>query len=337
MLTLVTGATGMLGGELVDVLLAQGHAVRALTRPSSNTTALQTKPVDIVAADATDKHALATAVAGVDTVFHIAAYLTADAPFGADLGTAESDWPRYQAVNVTWTANLADAARAAGVKRFVYTSSNAVYSLAAPVPTPEDAPLAPQSLYGRSKLMAETLLRERDLPVTIIRPCVIYGPADRYFTPLALRLARLPILPLVNGGRTLMDLVYVRDVAELMVLAGTRSEGNGRVYNAGPGTPTSLADLVHAYRTLTGKGPRLMDVNLALAKRTTWLSRPLVGRLVPGVEGALTPAGLTLMSHDIHLDMTRARTELGFTPRHTLTDGLSATLHALNLLKNPAE
>ena len=87
---LVEGSVVLLGGELVDVLLAQGHAVRALTRPSSNTTALQTKPVDIVAADATDTHALATAVAGVDIVFHIAAYLTADAPFGADLGTADT-------------------------------------------------------------------------------------------------------------------------------------------------------------------------------------------------------------------------------------------------------
>ena len=329
MLALVTGATGMLGGEVVDALLAQGHSVRALTRPSSNTLPLQAKQVEIVTADAADQDALATAVAGVDIVFHIAAYLTADAPFGADLGTAESDWPRYQAVNVSWTADLADAARAAGVDRFVYASSSAVYSLAAPVPTPEDAPLAPQSLYGRSKLLAETLLRERDLPVTIIRPCIIYGPADRYFTPLALKLARLPVLPLVNGGRTLMDLVYVRDVAELMVLAATRSEANGRVYNAGPGTPTSLADLVQAFRTLTGRGPRLLDVNLALAKRTTWLARPLVGRLFPGVEGALTPAGLTLMSHDIHLDMARARTELGFVPRFTLGDGLSNTLNAL--------
>lgn len=330
MLALVTGATGMLGAEVVDVLLKQGHAVRALARPSSNTAALQARPVAIVTAAADDQNALATAVAGVDVVFHIAAHLTADAPFGADLGTAGSDWPVYQAVNVAWTADLADAARAASVSRFVYVSSSAVYSLAAAVPTPEDAPLAPQSLYGRSKQMAETLLRNHDLPLTIVRPSVIYGPADRYFTPLALRLARLPLLPLVNSGRNLMDLVYVRDVAELLVLAATRPEAHGRVYNAGPGTPTSLFDLVQAYRQLTGKGPRIVDVNLALARHTTWLTRPVVGRLFPGVAGALTPAGLALMSRDIHLDMTRARAELGFAPRHTLADGLAATLRALD-------
>ncbi len=155
---------------------------------------------------------------GVNVVFHLAAYLTVNAPFGADSGDP-AEWERYKRINVDFTEALLEAARAEGVEHFVYVSSNSVYDLHAPIPTPEGAALKPGSLYGRSKVMAEGLVQaaqDEGLPTTIVRPAVIYGPGDRYFTPAALKLARMPLLPLVNGGRTLFDMVYVADVVELL-------------------------------------------------------------------------------------------------------------------------
>ncbi len=326
---LITGATGMLGRELVDVLLAQGHTVRAFARASSDTSSLPPN-VEIAIGSAEDRTSLQRALDGIDTLFHVAGYLTANAPFGADDGSAETEWPRYQQINVDWTASLLDVGREMGLGRVVYTSSSSVYSVDAPVPTPENAQLDPHSLYGRSKMQAEAAVWQSGLPAVVIRPCVIYGARDRYFTPLALSLARMPLLPLVNAGKPMMDLVYVRDTAELMALAASHPAAVGRTYNAGPGTPTSLADLAHAYRDLTGKGPHIMNVNPAIAKRTTWLSRPIASRLIPGAEAALTPAGIVLMTRDLHLDMGRARRELGFEPRYSLKDGLAETLQGIS-------
>lgn len=328
---LVTGASGMLGRHLVLHLLNQNIRVRVLVRPSSDIAFLNGTAVEIVAGEADDGNAIEQAVAGMETVFHAAAYLTVNAPFGADSGDS-AEWEQYQRVNVDFTAKLLSAAQAAGAGRFVYVSSNSVYALDAPVPTPEDAPLEPGSMYGRSKLMAEELVQaaqQYGLPTTIIRPAVIYGPGDRYFTPAALKLAKMPVLPLVNEGKTLFDMVYVADVVELLWLAGQSEAAGGRIYNCGPGRPTSINDLVAAYRRIKGKGPKIVGMTAEAAARFAPFSRFLLSRLAPGTEAAMTPAGLRLMSQDLHLDMSRAEEELGFRPAYTLQDGLAATLEKI--------
>lgn len=326
-LALITGASGMLGRHTVAYLRQKGVAVRAFVRSQSDVTHLQEAGAVLTYGDASDVEAIRRAVQGVDLVFHLAGYLTVSAPFGV-----ADDSPLYQMVNVDFTERLLAAAQENDVSRFVFASSNSVYALDAPVPTPEDAPLAPLSAYGRSKLAAEALVhayQEKGLPTTIVRPCVIYGPGDRYFTPTALQLARMPILPLVNGGESLFDMVYARDVARLMWRAAAGERAVGRVYNAGPGQPTTLRQLVDAYRRLTGSGPRIISVSKAAARRFGPLGRPLVSRLAPGAEAALTSEGLALMAHDMHLDMRRAEAELDYRPQFTLEEGLRRTLRAL--------
>jgi nucleoside-diphosphate-sugar epimerase len=328
MQALVTGATGLLGRHLVAVLVEAGTAVRALVRPTSDTRHLKEQGVELVYGAAGNQGALYTAVQGAELIFHAAGYLTANAPFGVD-GSADNEWPLYKTINVEFTEALLEAALDSDVSRFLYVSSSSVYSSDVAVPTPEDAPLIPISTYGRSKLLAEEkvrLFQARGLPTTIIRPPVIYGPGDRYFTPLALRLARLPLLPLVNGGRNLMDLVYVVDVAQLLWRAAEREAAVGRTYNAGPGRSTTLYDLVQAFRRTSGRGPVILPVSPRAAGRTSWLSRRIVKPFFPEVEGALTSEGIKLMSRDHHLDMSRAANELDFHPQFNLDQGLALTL-----------
>lgn len=321
---LVTGATGLLGGHLVSALLAAGVEVRAYVRPTSDLRHLRTLPVEIVTSDDSGADALRRAVAGIEHVFHAAGYLSLSSPFDGVRNDS-----RYRLVNVELTGRLLAASLEAGVRRFVFASSPSVYALDVPVPTSEDAPLRPISDYGHSKLEAEELVRAfqaRGLNSTVVRPCLLYGPGDRYFLPAALRLVSLPILPLVNGGRNLLDLAYVQDVVELMLRASRAEAAVGRVYNAGPGAPTSLADLAAAYRRVTGRGPRIVAVSVEAARRSAPLSRWLLARMVPGAQAFLTPAGLDLMARDIHLDMSRARDELGYVPRFNLEQGIAATL-----------
>ncbi|MFN2169540.1 MAG: NAD-dependent epimerase/dehydratase family protein [Anaerolineae bacterium] len=326
---LVTGATGLFGRHLVDVLVEAGVTVRALVRAGSDTGHLRGRGAALVQGQAGDEASLRRAVEGMDIVFHLAGYLTAGSPFGAGDKADPSEWARYQAINVQFTEAMLAASRGAGVRRFLFVSSSSVYSLAAPVPTPEDAPLAPFSTYGRSKLLAEEKVRayqEQGLETTIIRPPIAYGPGDRYFTPMALRLAQLPVLPLINGGRNALDLVYAADAAELMWRAASSAKGAGRVYNAGPGRPTSIFDLVQSYRRLQGRGPIILAVSAETSRRTAWLSRRLVKPFIAEAEAALTPEGLALMARDHRLDMSRAAAELDYYPRFSLDEGLAHTL-----------
>lgn len=330
MQVLVTGATGLLGRHMVDVLDADGASIRVFARPSSDVRPLQSssRNLDIVRGTVEDGESIRRAVAGVECVVHLAGHLSAAAPFSTN-----GDSPLYQRINVEFTTNLLSEASAAGVHRFVFASSSSVYDAAVPVPTPEDAPLNPESAYGRSKLAAETRVmawHERGMATTIVRPALIYGPGDRHFIPLALGLARLPILPLVNGGRTLFDMIYARDVAELMWRAVQANADGCRIYNAGPGEPTTLEDLVAAFRRLTGRGPRIVPVTSAMVRRSRLVARPLVARLAPGAEVTLSPRGIELMSLDLFLDMSRAANELGFRPRFSLEEGLRRTLRALD-------
>ncbi len=328
---LVTGASGMLGRHTVDVLLETGVAVRAFVRPGSDVAHLRKDGIRLTFGEAGELHAIHQAVQGVDVLFHLAGYLTVSAPFGGS-DDSPGDLHRYQTVNVDFTEQLLAAAYEHGLSRFIFASSNSVYARDAPVPTPETAPLEPLSAYGRSKLAAEQRVQayqQRGLPTAIVRPAVIYGPGDRYFTPTALRLARLPILPLVNGGNTLFDMVHARDVARLSWRVACNDQAAGRIYNAGPGQPTTLRGLVDVYRDLKGHGPRIITVSLPMARRFGGLGRMLLARVAPGAEAALTPQGLALMSQDLRLDMRRAAEELDYHPRFTLEEGLRETLSAL--------
>jgi nucleoside-diphosphate-sugar epimerase len=330
MKVLITGATGLLGRHMVDVLRVDGVSVRIFARPSSDVRPLQMpgQELDIVRGTAEDDDSIRRVVAGVEYIFHLAGHLSAAAPFSTNGGS-----PLYERINVDFTSNLLAAAAAAGVGRFVFASSSSVYDPAVPVPTPEDARLAPESAYGRSKVAAEARVMEwhrRGMATTIVRPALIYKAGDRHFMPMALSLARLPVLPLVNGGRTLFDMIYAQDVAELMWRAAQANADGCRIYNAGPGSPTTLEDLVAAFRRLTGRGPRIVPVSSNMVRRFRWLARPLAARLAPGAEVTLSPRGIELMSLDLFLDMRRAADELGFRPRFSLEEGLRLTLGSGN-------
>jgi nucleoside-diphosphate-sugar epimerase len=306
MKVLVTGATGLLGRHLVDVLIAEGVTVRAFARPSSDVQRLQqlSTGVEIVRGSWEDGELLRRLVQDVQVIFHLAAYLNTASPFSSNGGS-----PLYRRLNVDFTARLLEVGEAAGVPRFVFASSSSVYGAEVPVPTPEDAPLAPEGAYARSKAAAEEVVRAwaaRGGAATILRPALSYGPGDRHFVPVARSLSRLPLLPLVNGGETLLDMVYAGDVAELMWRAAQRDEAGSRTYNAGPGAPTSLKALVAAFRQVTGRAPHIVPISAGMVLRLSHLVAPLAARLAPGLEATLSPRGVELMCQDIHLDMRRA-------------------------------
>ena len=183
----ITGATGFLGGRTLDMLQAQGYAIRALTRkgqaPRDNVIWVQGALDDTAALD--------DLCAGADCAVHIAGVV--NAPSAAI----------FTAGNVTGTANMLNAAKKAGMAHFIHVSS-----LAARQPELSD--------YGRSKAEGEALVPQSGLAWTIIRPPGIYGPGDSEFLDM-FKLAAKGLALLPPKGR--VSLIHVDDMARLLVAA----------------------------------------------------------------------------------------------------------------------
>ncbi|HEX9028636.1 MAG TPA: SDR family NAD(P)-dependent oxidoreductase, partial [Anaerolineales bacterium] len=179
---LVTGASGLLGGAVAQALLRQGHTVRAMTRSLPRARSLAEQGAELVQADMTDPASLARAVSGCAVVFHFAGVL-ADEYAGAAY---------FHQVNVTGSLQLARAALANGVERFLHTSTAWVYGYTAAPGTDERSPYRLSAdLYIDTKIEAEQRLqqlrRESGLPLVIIQPSEVYGPGDRHWTLTPLR------------------------------------------------------------------------------------------------------------------------------------------------------
>jgi nucleoside-diphosphate-sugar epimerase len=187
---LVTGASGFIGAPLTAALTQAGHSVRGAVRdrrgrqfPSGVDVAMQP--------DLANPVFWAPLVAGMDAVVHLAGI----AHIGPDVPAAT-----YDRVNHAATAELARAAAAAGVRRFVFMSSTrAQAGAASPEPLTETATPRPTDAYGRSKLAAEAAVRAAGVPYTILRPALVYGPDVKGNFASLMRVAALPV-PLPFGA-----------------------------------------------------------------------------------------------------------------------------------------
>ena len=255
MKSLVTGATGFVGGHLVERLLAGGDAVTALVRSPSKAAPLEKAGVRLVRGDLHDHAAIADAVAGQDVVYHVA---------GA---VAARDEAAYLEGNRDGTANVVRAAEAAGAPRLVLVSSMAAGGPAQPgFPRRADEPSAPVTAYGRSKLASEAVVRGSRLPWTILRPPTIYGPRDRDNLIKVFRIARLGVSPVFGDGSMELSAVYAPDLAEALSLAGSASAVVGRTFYVNHPEVITSAELVRLIGATMGRRVRVVPLPEAAAR-----------------------------------------------------------------------
>lgn len=324
MRVLVTGATGLIGRALTQRLVASGFEVIAVVR--SQVAAVQAHELGARPrrADIGERATLRGVAEGAEVVFHCA----------AQVRTAPAHvFRRLNVESVLW---LLDEAVRSGARRFVFVSSVAVYGAQAPPPgsdgLPETAPLRARSLYGRSKVWAEQILAAAQasgrIETVALRPCIVYGQGDRHFLPRVRAALRLPVLPLPEGGRRLVDLVHADDVAAALWLAATVPHAAGRAYNITSGERHTLAEILRAIARACGCRPILVPVParpLVLAIRPVLAAAYRVARIVsPAYADMLDPRLLESALVDQHFDISRARAELGYAPQVTLQRGLHA-------------
>jgi len=292
---LVTGAAGFIGSHLVETLLARGERVVALDLKSLR----DPKGPTIIQGDIRNLDQCRTACTGVDFVLHQAAQCSVPASIKDPLTTHET--------NVTGFLNMLLAARDAGVKRFVFASSCAVYGNSEKLPNSEESTGTFLSPYAVSKYMDELYANMFGLQTIALRYFNVYGPRQ---DPNGAYAAVIPrwITALLKGesvtifgdGETTRDFVFVGDVVKANLLATTaKPEAVGQVYNVASGSSVSL--------------------------------NTLYNRLCKAVNAKAEPGYADFRSGDIRhssADTSKARRLLGFEASVSLDQGLESTVVA---------
>jgi nucleoside-diphosphate-sugar epimerase len=257
----VTGGTGFVGSHVVTALQARGHTPVCLVRDSRKARQVFTTPFPaLVDGDLDDSAALARGVAGADAVVHVAGL------------TAARSRAELFAVNVDGTRAVTDAARAAGVRRFVHVSSLSAAGPATGGVTPSSGDEAsPVSDYGRSKLVGEASVRDLPIAWTILRPPAVYGPRDLEFLRL-FRLARRGLTPVFGAGGQRLSLVFAPDLADAIGRCLDADAASGRVFYPAHPEMTTSRGLVAAIAATVGTTPRILRIPTAVVRPMLWIS-----------------------------------------------------------------
>jgi len=315
-IVLVTGATGALGPTVVRYLLTKGYQVRAFCRRTPQL-GLLPAAVELVYGDITDSVAVDTAARGCHFIVHMAALLHIMNP-------SSTLHREYEAINVSGTANVLQAAQASGIRRVVYVSTIAVYGHGRPEVITEMTPPCPDSIYGETKLAAEQLVqkakrRDGEPLGVILRLAAVYGVGIKgNYARLYQALERGRFVSLGRGTNH-RTLVHEHDVAKATLLALAHPRAAGQIYNVTDGESHPVSTIVAAIsRALQKKPPRIflpvtpvrwavrgMELLCALLRQTPPVNQFMIDKYL----------------EEVMVSGSRFQNDLGFQPKYKLEKG----------------
>jgi nucleoside-diphosphate-sugar epimerase len=308
---LVTGATGFVGGRLAERLAREQQAqVTGTGRKREAAAALQEAGVDFRPAELLDFSAMRALVEGQDTVYHVAAWL------GNRHGGRDMAW----ALNVYATVQLLQMAAAAGVRRFVYVSSIAAFGATRQAVVTEERPVdvLQGGVYGRTKAEAEMQAGrtacDLDIPLVIVRPGMVYGPGSYPWTIRMTELIQKRVPVIFGRGDGHAYPVYVDNLIDALVLAGTRPEAPGEDFN--------IVDLSVTWRQWFGAYGRIAGRKPVTVPLWTGLTALRVAAWLPlglGIDRDLD----AYYTAKTVFPTSKAERLLGYRPRIDFAEGMS--------------
>jgi nucleoside-diphosphate-sugar epimerase len=317
MRVLVTGGTGFTGTALVLRLRQAGHRVVALDyKDGLQCDALRAAGAEVVIGSVTDRAVVERSMRGVQFVFHLAAAFR-------ELNVS-NDF--YDQVNVGGTRNVVEAARRAGVWKFVYCSTCGVHGNVDDPPANEDAPIQPADYYQRTKYEGEPLVKQlagERMETVILRPAAIYGPGDpeRFFM-IFQRVAR-GSFPMVGSGRTLYHPLYVDNLVDAFMLCLAPGVGNGREYLIADEQYYPIEDIVKSVGRALNVQVRIRHYPVMPVVAAGHICEKLCKPF--GITPPIFPRRVDWYRQNRAFDISRAKKELGYSPRIALDEGLRRT------------
>ncbi len=317
MSAVVTGATGFLGNALVTELVRRRQDVRILARDIKKARQQFGDTVTIIPGEITDEAQIQVVVRGASAVYHLAGRLYHPS-IPSEL---------YWQTHVEGTRSLLKACQGQKqLRRIVYVSTTGVYGITGTTPAAEDAPFAPTNPYEGTKLAGEQLARsavqEQGLPVTIIRPGLVYGPGDMHLLGLFAAIKK-GLFRVIGGGKALLHPVYIDDLLAALLLSAECSQAPGRCYNIAGERPVSVRELATTIAHALGR--KLPAGNIPL-----WLANIAADIFIvtPGLKGErapLTRSRVKFLTSSRLYNIRRAEYELGYVPRVALEEGIKQT------------
>jgi len=313
---LVTGCSGFIGRRLCEKLVAEGFYVVGMGRHTVDGPWQEFIQYDL------KERASVSIPADIDTVFHLAGKAHA----------MSSDWRkerRYFQVNISGTRKLLEAARLAGVRRFVYFSSIKATGEATVGVVDESDLSPPVSMYGRSKRKAEQLVLEGGYvpePV-VLRPTMVYGPFALGNLPMMIRAVDRGYFPLLPDTGNTRSMVHVDDVAQAALLAATRVEAIGQIYILTDGCPYSVRQIHTWICESLGKDMPVQEPPMGLVRLLARVGDALGGLI--GRSFRFDSQVLERLTGAACYDSSKIQRELGFVPRHNLRETLPEMISAL--------
>jgi oxidoreductase len=321
---LITGATGFIGGRLVERLVQEGYSVRCLVRASSDTALLDKLDVQIAVGDLTRAHSLTSAVEGCHYVCHC--------------GALVSDWATTEEIvrtNVEGTRNLLEASVGASVRRFVHFSTTDVYGHADGAVIDEAyAATRFWNWYAQTKLDAEAEVHRVEdaaaLEAVILRPATVYGPGSTDVIGEIARAIQGGRMLLVDGGRAVAGLCYVDNLIDAAILALRDEAAPGQAFNVSDGLDTTWKEFTDGLARGLGCSnvrwslPYWMANGVGFSLEHAYrLLRKTIGLSAPPL---LSRQAVQVLGNNQDFSNRKAREMLGWEPRVDYEAGLEATL-----------
>lgn len=324
---LVTGATGFIGSHLIDQLINDGRTnIKALVLKKpideievDNLKRLKKQKVEIVYGDIRNIDDCKEAIKEIDTIFHLAAI---SRPMQVSKKV-------YYDTNELGTKNMLEAVKNKKIKKYVHISTVSVLGL-----SPDGHPLSEEEFqpedqeYGLSKRAGEKIAlkyqKKYSLPLTVVRPCLIYGPRCMV-RAIMFKYTQKRLFPLFNGGRAKMEFCYVGNLVDAILLAEKNQKAIGETFNITDGRSYSIKEVIETIAKEEGVGKPMINMPYSLGKfagKIAELVFPLFGKYPP-----FSSTAADWMSKDVNVySSQKAKKILGYNPKISLKEGVRETI-----------
>ena len=315
---MITGATGFLGGRLVEILRARDLPVIALGRNESEGKRLRTLGAQFIQCSITDESTLRTSIPEGSTVVHSAA-----------LSSSWGKYAEFYESNVMGTQTIARIAREKNVKRFIHISTPSIYvsrGSRKDIKETDPLPAVPINDYAKTKLLAEQVIENEikaGLPAIILRPQGIFGPKDPSILPRLIRIAKKGFIPVIGNENVQIDLTHVDNVCEA-ILCAVNANGShvGKKYNVTNGSPVDQRKTLILLLKRVGFEVKEKKISLFTAENLAKSLESLYQILPISGEPLLTRYSVYTLAFSRTLNIDAIKQDLNYVPKVSMEAGI---------------